>query len=61
MKEYLESPEFKSTWYEHGQPVATEAVKKMIVDNSGVILQNMFGGMAQAMIERFAYSINVRS
>ena len=52
MRVYLDSPEFVSTWDIHGQPVASEAVKNMMVDNAGLILANMFSGMFSQMMEQ---------
>jgi len=47
MKKYLESPEFSDTWDNHGNTVASKAVKDMFIENSGQILAGFFAGMFQ--------------
>jgi hypothetical protein len=49
LADYLDTPEFNTTWGNNGLPIASEAVKQMMIENSGVILQNMFGGMFSQM------------
>ena len=60
LAEYLSSPEFNTMYGEHGQPVAAQKVKELIVENSGLILQNMFGGMFSIMIQDFANQLRNR-
>lgn len=50
-KEYLYQPEFQSTWDNSGNIIASEAVKKMIVENSGQVLANFFGNMMQNALD----------
>lgn len=58
--EYLSSPEFNTMYGEHGQPIASQKVKELIVDNSGLILQNMFGGMFSMMLSEFSSQLRNR-
>jgi hypothetical protein len=51
--EYLSSEEFKSVWDTKGQVVTAEAVKQMIVNNSGEIMTSFFGGMFTSMLSQF--------
>ena len=50
---YISSAEFERVWGKDGLPACSEAVKKMIVDNSGEILISFFGGMFQGMLDNF--------
>ncbi len=52
--EYLQSEGMKTTWDENGKPVASEAVKKMILENSGQMLLSLFGGLFQTMMNDYA-------
>lgn len=60
LKEYLNSPEFQTTWDNYGQPVAQEAVKRMVVENAGAVLSSMYSGMAASMIQNFKNSLQIR-
>lgn len=53
LSEYLSSEEFNTIYDGYGQPITSEAVKKLIIENSGLMLQNMFGGMFSIMISDF--------
>lgn len=57
MKEYLDSPEFEVKWSEYGKTACSKAVENMIVENSGIMLVNMFGNVFSSMLERFKYNI----
>lgn len=50
---YISSAEFERVWGKDGLPACSEAVKKMIVDNSGEILISFFGGMFEGMLSNF--------
>lgn len=56
---YLSSPEFNTTYDQYGQPIASEAVKKLMVENSGTILMAMFGGIISAHMDGLRNSISV--
>jgi hypothetical protein len=60
LTEYLSSPEFNTMYGEHGAPIASQKVKELIIDNSGLILQNMFGGMFSAMLSEFSQNLRNR-
>ena len=51
MKEYLESEEWTGQWDGDGRNVASEAVRKLVVEKSGEIVANVLGGMMQAALE----------
>ena len=53
MTEYLSSPDFMVIWDSNGLPVAQEAVKKLVIENSGAILANTFAGMFSGMLAEF--------
>ena len=50
---YLSSPEFEIIWGANGQPVASETIKKLVIDNSGEILAQTFAGMFANMLLQF--------
>lgn len=56
-KEYLNSSDFQATYKTNGQPIASEAVKKFIVENSGEVLANFFGSMMQSAIHNMQYNM----
>lgn len=59
MKEYFESPEWKETWDKNGKMVAAEAIRKIVVENSGEILMaTMMQPMAYA-IQNIKASLNI--
>jgi len=60
LTDYLSSPEFNTMYGEHGQPIAAQKVKELIIDNSGLILQNMFGGMFSIMLSDFSQQLRNR-
>lgn len=53
MKEYLGSPEFQTIWTDNGQKTINHAIKEMIIENSGLILCNMYQEMFHTMLCRF--------
>lgn len=53
MKEYLESPEFQTIWNDNGQKTINHAIEKMMIENSGLILCNMYQEMFHVMLCRF--------
>jgi hypothetical protein len=55
---YLASEEFNAVWKNNGQSATSEAVKKMIVENSGEIMMSAFGGMFTHMLHNFRQSLN---
>lgn len=60
LSEYLNSAEFSVMYQEHGQPIASQKVKELMIENSGLILQNMFGGMFSIMLNDFANQLRNR-
>lgn len=61
LEAYLKSPEFQVMWDSSGHPVASEAVKKLMIENSGAILANFYSGMFSSMLAGFASNINKNS
>lgn len=57
---YLKSPEFNTTYDTYGKPIASQKVKELMIDNAGIILQNMFGGMFQTMLSEFSMQLQHR-
>ena len=52
MKEFLASEEWTGKWGDNGQRrIASEAVRKLVVDNSGEILAGVLGHAMQSTIE----------
>lgn len=51
--QYLQSEEFNTTWGKNGQVILGEAIKNMIVNNSGEIMINTFGNMFKMMLDNF--------
>lgn len=60
LKEYLDSVDFNLTYDQYGQKVTSETVKKMMIDNAGEIMINMFSGMFSQQLHHFRSSINQR-
>lgn len=60
MVEYLSSEEFQVIWVNHGSTTIATAVEKMIVNNSGEIIVNMFGSMFSQMLYNFRSSMQIR-
>lgn len=57
MKEYLSSKDFETTWVAYGEPVCCKAVEKIIIENSGSMLINMFGGIFSSMLDSFKHNL----
>ena len=57
LKAFLTSPEFQVIWDNNGHLICSKAVEEMIVNNSGAIMINMFGGMFTQMIHQFSQNI----
>ena len=57
MVKFLATPEFLTTWESNGIPVCNEFIRKMVVENSGVILANFYGGLFQSMLMNFSNSL----
>lgn len=53
MKEYLGSSEFQTIWADNGQKTINHAIREMMIENSGLILCNMYQEMFHAMLCRF--------
>lgn len=51
IKAEFAKPEYASTWSHFGGYGAGEAVKKLIEENAGAILNNMIGGMVQMAVQ----------
>ena len=60
LADYLQSPEFNTMYGAHGVPIAAQKVKELIIENSGLLLQNMFGGMFSMMLSDFAAQLRNR-
>jgi hypothetical protein len=58
--EYLSSPDFQVMYGDYGQPIASQKVKELMVDSSGLILQNMIGGMLSTMMQDYANQMRNR-
>jgi len=58
--DYLNSPEFNVMYGEYGQPIASQKVKELLIDNAGLVLQNMFGGMFSLLISDFSQQLRNR-
>lgn len=57
LKEYLKSKEFDVTWMEYGRPVASEAVRAMVIDNAGAILASFYSGMFATYLQQFTNNL----
>lgn len=53
MKEYLGSPEFQTVWTDNGPRIISQAIREMMIENSGLILCNMYQEMFTSMLDRF--------
>jgi len=51
--QYFESADWQQCWDNYGNPQASEAIKKIIIENSGLILQNMMAHTSQMMFGEF--------
>lgn len=56
--DYLTTEGFTKVWANQGYTACGEAVKKIIIDNSGEILVSFFGGMFTGMLENFKSQLN---
>lgn len=55
--EYMLSDTFNTIWDGYGNPIISEAVNKLIIDNAGVMLANMFGGMINSSLTQITYNL----
>ena len=54
---YMSGTDFQEIWQANGQPIASEAVRKLVVENSGAILTNFYSGIVSSMMHTFAANI----
>lgn len=57
LAEYFTSSDFVATWSQYGLPNASKAVQEMMIENSGIIISQFFGGMFQSMLQQYAYNL----
>lgn len=60
MKEYLGSPEFQTVWTDNGSGIISQAIREMMIENSGLILCNMYQEMFTSMLHRFRSELSNR-
>lgn len=60
MKEYLGSPEFQTVWTDNGPRIISQAIREMMIENSGLILCNMYQEMFTSMLHRFRSELSNR-
>jgi hypothetical protein len=60
MKEYLGSPEFQTVWTDNGPRIISQAIREMMIENSGLILCNMYQEMFTSMLDRFRSELSNR-
>lgn len=60
MKEYLGSPEFQTVWTDNGPRIISQAIREMMIENSGLILCNMYQEMFTSMLQRFRSELSNR-
>lgn len=60
MKEYLGSPEFQTVWTDNGPGIISQAIREMMIENSGLILCNMYQEMFTSMLHRFRSELSNR-
>ena len=56
--EYLKSAEFSTVYNEKGSPIASQAVERFIVENSGKVLASFFGNMMQGALDNMKMNLN---
>lgn len=49
----LKSPDYESTWDNNGVPTVSKKIEMLLIENSGAVLANAFGGMMQGMLVSF--------
>jgi len=57
VKEYLDSPEWLEEWSNNGKPLASEAIKKVLIDNAPAVLANILGSAMQQTLSQMRMSI----
>lgn len=60
MKEYLGSPEFQTVWTDNGPRIISQAIREMMIENSRLILCNMYQEMFTSMLHRFRSELSNR-
>lgn len=57
LKEYFASDQFRVAYDEKGEPVMSEAINKLIAENSGQMLMNLFHNAIQQHFHQLSYTI----
>jgi hypothetical protein len=57
LTDYIGSLLFDKTYGQYGAPITSQKVKELMVENGGLMLQNMFGGMFSAMLSEFSQNL----
>jgi len=57
IKAEFEKGEYRAVWTQNGQLGASEAVRAIIEQNAGVVLQSLIGGMVQATIAQMQHNM----
>ena len=58
MADYLNSPEYQSTWDLKGRTVISQAVRSLLLDNATKMLMNIFEGPMQLSVDNLKNQVN---